>query len=528
MSKEAAAASEVAAPRLGGFRFSPGKILLHLLPAVAFTAYTYTIKGPFQPTSCITFNRGCQPTDIPIQGILESEHYAPIVQLYHAQIALHDDLGGSLAIFADGKPKVDIAAGFKDIKGTQPYTNNTLQQVYSSGKVIEGIVIARLVQSGFLDYDAKVSDYWPEFAQNGKEDVRLVDVMTHESGIFFLDDAKDLNWESLKDKEAFSALLARQPHYFGKNHKGVKRAYQAVTRGWYLNEIVRRVDPQGRTIGEIAKEELMVDYPDIELYFSHFPNNNEWWESRLSPMIDYPLLRVIGRLIIPNWIRTHPKIGFPGLRPAHPFVWSLLNKKSLTAKSLAPSIAPSAAAFRTIEAHATESTSFSLKTNAHSLAKLMGMMANKGASLNPGQEPDLMDEETYKKATTFYSEYEDLVVLTRVPLSNGGWLKSKGFRGIEELKDVEVQGWGGAGGSLTIWVEELNLGFSYVTNAFGPPEGITGDIRGHRLLAMAVKARKRELGLWKEPEPEPSPVEKEEQPKKQDTLLSKVTAKLGL
>lgn len=368
MSKEAAAP-----PRRSHFRLSPGSIALHLLPAAAFALYVYCNQGPFQSTQCLTIGRNCRSSSSTyMAGTFEkADFYAPVARYYNSLFLRHEDLGGSLAVFTDGVPVIDLYAGFKDLEGTKIYDNTTLQNVYSCGKAVEGIIIARLVQSGLLNYDAKVTDYWPEFGQNGKEDIRLVDIMTHEAGVFFLDDDnKEMSWDSLKDREAFSARLARQAHYFGKDHKGHKRAYHAITRGWYLNEIVRRVDPQGRTIGEIAKEELMVQYPDVELYYSHFPENNEWWESRLSPMVDYPLIRVIGRMIIPDWIRNHQRIGFPGLRPAHRLVYQVTKKDSLTAKGLSLSFVKSVAGLRTKEAHATESTSFSLKSNAHSVCSV--------------------------------------------------------------------------------------------------------------------------------------------------------------
>jgi len=125
----------------------------------------------------------------------------------------------------------------------------------------------------------------------------------------------------------------------------------------------------------------------------------------------------------------------------------------------------------------------------------MSMMANKGASIHPGQEPDLLSAEAYAKATVFHSVEKDAVLEETIPLSAGGWVKNRNFHGDGALKGVEVQGWGGAGGSLVVWIEELNIGFAYVTNAFGAPETVTGDYRARTLLERVVHARKEELGL---------------------------------
>ncbi|KAG0079478.1 hypothetical protein BGZ90_002513 [Linnemannia elongata] len=469
---------------------------IRLLPAIVFASYVYSTRGPFQSRACLAFGYNCQTFDpLNVQGTIDadrSEIYGSVVDYYSSLFRSHEDLGGSLAVFVEGKPVIDIFAGSKDLEGRVPYDNRTLQQVYSSGKAVEGIVIARLVQKGLLAYEAKVSQYWPEFAQNGKENVRLVDVMVHESGVFHLDDDNwDLTWASLQDKEAFSVRLAKQRHYFGGD---VKRAYQAVSRGWYLNEIVRRVDPQARTIGRIAKDELMVDYPDLELHYSHFDDDDDW-ETRLSPMVEYPVLKIIARLLLPRFLQTNEYIGHPDIEPLHPLVGQLIRKWSISSKALTPRMAPFAKDFRTKQAHATESTSFSLKTNAHSLAKLMAMMANKGASLHPGQEPDLLTTKVYTEATSYHSSRPCVITYDVLPLSRGGWVKERNFHGEGALKGVEVQGWGGAGGSLALWIEELDIGFSYVTNAFGAAEAVLGDFRGRTLLEKVVYARKKELGL---------------------------------
>ncbi|KAF8941279.1 hypothetical protein BGZ47_007438 [Haplosporangium gracile] len=492
--------SKGAAPAPAGWRkyaflnLTPAQYFVRLLPAVVYGFYMYSSRGPFQPASCTSFGLHCPMTTNHITGVLERpEHYGQVLGYYTSLIAQSEDLGGSLAVFIDGKPVIDVYTGFKDLARTKAYDNTTLQQVYSSGKAVEGIIIARLVDQGKLEYEAKVVEYWPEFGQNGKEDVRLRDLMVHESGVPALDDEDKLDvlsWASLGDEEKFSERLARQPHVFdGKP----TRAYHAITRGWFLNEIVKRVDHKGRTIGQIAQQDLMTDYEDLELYYAKLPKESDW-EERLSPMHDYPLLRLLGRLVLPQVVQNSKVFGHPRLLPLHRIVKKSFESKSLTAKALTPKFAPWPRLFRTPEAHMYEGTSYSLKTNAHSLARLMSMMANKGGATRPG-EPDLISPAVYTQATTLHSTSLCEVTGEAFPLSVGGWVKSRNFYGEGPLKGVEVQGWAGAGGSMIIWIEELGIGFSYVTNAFAAPETLLGDYRGKTLLDRVVYARKGELGL---------------------------------
>ncbi|KAF9128275.1 hypothetical protein BGX30_014396 [Mortierella sp. GBA39] len=492
--------SKGAAPASAGWRkfaflnLTPAQYFVRLIPAIVYGLYTYSTRGPFQPPSCTSFGLSCPTTTNHISGVLERpEYYGQVLGYYTDLIAKSEDLGGSLAVFVDGMAVIDVYTGFKDLARTQVYDNTTLQQVYSSGKAVEGIIIARLVDQGRLDYEAKIVEYWPEFGQNGKEEVRLRDLMVHEAGVPALDDEDKLDalsWASMGDEEKFSERLARQPHVFGGKPT---RAYHAITRGWFLNEIVKRVDPKGRTIGQIAQQDLMTDYEDLELYYSKLPKESDW-EDRLSPMHDYPLLRILGRLVLPQVIQNSRIFGSPRTLPLHRIVKGSFESKSLTARSLTPKFAPWPRLLRTPEAHVYEGTSFSLKSNAHSLARLMSMMANKGGSTRPG-EPNLLSAETYTQATTLHGTSPDEVTGETVPLSVGGWVKTRSFYGEGPLKGVEVQGWSGAGGSLILWIEELGIGFSYVTNAFAAPETLLGDYRGKTLLDRVVYARKSELGL---------------------------------
>ena len=153
------------------------------------------------------------------------------------------------------------------------------QPIFSCGKNIAAIVVARLVDQELLRYDAKVSDYWPEFAQNGKggENITLADVLRHECGLtslghtFEWDDFLTENIKKNKVGEKIESCGTKFPlHNYNPDGTESRRCYHAQTRGLVLNEIVRRVDNDGRTIGEILKEDINIDglycgLPDKEL-----------------------------------------------------------------------------------------------------------------------------------------------------------------------------------------------------------------------------------------------------------------------
>ena len=112
------------------------------------------------------------------------------------------------------------------------------------------LVIAMLVDRGLLDYNEKVSKYWPEFGQNGKNDITLSEVLRHESGLSsfnYIHKDQDILRENLK-KNSIGKIIEECNQYFPKAPNGIdtKRAYHGITRGFILNEIVRRVDPKKR------------------------------------------------------------------------------------------------------------------------------------------------------------------------------------------------------------------------------------------------------------------------------------------
>ena len=141
--------------------------------------------------------------------------------------------------------------------------------MFSSGKSIAAIVVAMMVDKEILDYNQKIESFWPEFGKNGKSDITLADILLHEGGLpdfNFTMKASDFTRDGIKSNTVSNVIETLEPTWPTKelgcsNPDGseTRRAYHAFTRGWILNEIVRRVDPQTRTIGEIIENEIGID-----------------------------------------------------------------------------------------------------------------------------------------------------------------------------------------------------------------------------------------------------------------------------
>jgi CubicO group peptidase (beta-lactamase class C family) len=106
---------------------------------------------------------------------------------------------------------------------------------------------------GWLDYDAPVARYWPEFAQHGKAAVTVRQLLGHEAGLVLLDE--QLTLEKLRDLDSMARVLARQQPAWPP---GTRHGYHTMTLGLYMQELIRRVDPARRTLGRFFHDEIAV------------------------------------------------------------------------------------------------------------------------------------------------------------------------------------------------------------------------------------------------------------------------------
>ncbi len=123
--------------------------------------------------------------------------------------------------------------------------------VFSTTKGISGLACALAHSRGYFDYDEKVSTYWPEFAQGGKEDITVRQLLSHQAGLCAIDEPMDL--DTLADPDKVAAAIAKQRPAW---EPCAKHGYHALTLGWYEGELLRRTDPQHRTIGRFFQEEI--------------------------------------------------------------------------------------------------------------------------------------------------------------------------------------------------------------------------------------------------------------------------------
>lgn len=178
-----------------------------------------------------------------------ADGFGAVADAFEQNFTAHGELGAAFSLYVDGEIKADLWGGVADQQTGRPWSENTLQLVFSTTKGAAAICIARLVQAGLISYDDAVATHWPEFAANGKGDITVAQMMSHQAGLPY--PVGDLTFDDLMAvAPVVEALAAQAPVW----EPGTQHGYHAVTYGWLAGELLRRAD--GRTLGTYFAEEI--------------------------------------------------------------------------------------------------------------------------------------------------------------------------------------------------------------------------------------------------------------------------------
>jgi CubicO group peptidase (beta-lactamase class C family) len=295
-----------------------------------------------------------------------------------------------------------------------------------------------LADRGQLDFDRNVVDYWPEFAQNGKERVKVWHLMNHAAGLSGMDDL--MSAEDMYDWDKMVALLAAQAPWW---EPGSASGYHAITQGYLIGEVVRRIT--GKTLGTYFQEEIAG--PLGADFFIGVPPSE---------------LHRISRLI-PFGQGAAPDGGDPESIAARTFRSPFAGAEHSWTDGWRRAEIPAA------NGHG----------NARSVAKLQAPLACKGSAFGV----DLMSAETATSVMTPRISGTDLVL--GVPLSFG-----LGFGLVSELVPLSPNKnacfWGGWGGSNILVDQDAQMSVAFVMNKMH--DGVMGDPRSLALLQAIYKA----------------------------------------
>ncbi|MEM9175968.1 MAG: serine hydrolase domain-containing protein [Myxococcota bacterium] len=383
--------------------------------------------------------------------------FESVRDLYAIRMATLAERNTQLCVYHKGEKVVDLWA---TQIGDRSFTADSLVNIFSSGKSMESIALASLHGRGLLDYDKKIADYWPEFAQNGKQDLAVADLMRHETGLASFDrslDPEALFPENLK-KNAIAPTVEAQRARFPERDD-TRREYHALTRGWIANEVFRRVDPAGRTIGEFLREEVSVPL-EVEVYTGLRAAEI----GRVSPVEVVSFLFVFLQSLLPKALgrRIEKNVFQLGVR-----IYQILRgaRKGSTIRRSVPPLEGKGGFpdFNDRAIRMGETPSANTHSNARSLAKIAAALAA-GGTLG---EQKLLDPAACEALHAETTEADMIIMPTS--FSQGG---VNAFRathvGSPELGRALNEGregffgWMGLGGSIFQWHPEHEIGFGYV------------------------------------------------------------------
>jgi CubicO group peptidase (beta-lactamase class C family) len=358
----------------------------------------------------------------------------------------YEETGAAVAVYHHGRPVVDLTGGWFDRGRTQRYGDEALQLVFSTTKGVTAVAVAQCVERGLLDYDERVANYWPEFGTAGKDDVTVAQLLSHQAGLITvpgitLDEA--LDWATVTAR-----LASTEPLWTPGDGHG----YHALTYGWLAGELVRRVDPAGRSFSQWVQDEIAAPL-DLELWVG-LPEEQE---GRVSPLIagsppapDDPAAEMMARFFGPG---------------------SLAYRALYLDEAFAPS-ASGQVAFNSREVRAACIPAANGVTNARSLARMYA------ATLGPVDGVQLLDPAVVDRARVTVTPENEPDRCLIMPTTFGMGFMTHGF--FTPYLGPGSFGHPGAGGSVAFAQPESGVAFAYVMNQMA--SNLAGDRRAADLM----------------------------------------------
>jgi CubicO group peptidase (beta-lactamase class C family) len=352
------------------------------------------------------------------------------------------ELGGACCVYHHGEKVVDLWGGIRNKRTGEPWEQDTMVVVHSATKGLAAMTLALAHSRGWLDYEERVARYWPEFAQQGKEKITVRQLLAHQAGLFAFDEPVDR--KVVADLDRLAVVLARQKPAW---EPGTRQAYHAITLGFYEGELLRRVDPRHRSLGQFFQDEIAA--PLGEDVYVRLPQ--EIPNSRLATLSPPTALRML--------------IGFP-LR----LTLENMNRHSNIYRALVTN--PGSAVYQDEErvyARNLEVPSGGGVGTARGIAHAYGVFATGGRELGLYRETlDLLAAPAIPPARGFYDE---CMKADGVQFSLG-FMKSTA---VWPFGSARSFGSPGAGGSLGFADPDASIGYAYVTSQMGT--ALTGDPR---------------------------------------------------
>lgn len=358
------------------------------------------------------------------------DNFAPVKAAFEANFKEREEIGASVAVSFKGEMVVDLWGGQFTADDATPWGEDTIVNVWSSTKTMAAMSILLLADKGEIDLHGKAAHYWPEFGVAGKEDVTIAHFLSHQAGLSGMD--ARVSTEAMYDWNWMTSKLAEQAPWW---EPGSQSGYHALTQGYLLGEIVRRVT--GQSAGAFFKAEIA---DPLKADFQIGVSDESL--SRICPLTPPPL---------------RPDVPDDGSIASRTFSNPAVNAQWANMRGWQQAEIPAA------NGHG----------NARSIVRAQTPMANGGHAFGK----QILSEAMTKRVFEEQARGVDLVL--GIPLSLGlGYGLNSDLAPISPNKNACY--WGGYGGSLVFIDQDAGVCISYVMNRM--EQGLVGDQRGLSLV----------------------------------------------
>jgi CubicO group peptidase (beta-lactamase class C family) len=370
----------------------------------------------------------------------------------------HNEKGASLAVYVDGEKKVDLWGGVADTETNTPWEEDTLCIVYSVTKGATAILAHKMHQDGELDFDAPVTKYWPEFGQNGKADVPVRYLFTHQVGLPYLDPPITLD-EVLEGSRIVEVLEQQKPVW----EPGTAHGYHALTYGWLIGALISKI--KGKPYGQVFAEEI-ADPLGIEFYIGA-PESVHDRVAFLNNMPPPPE-NALDLITDPDIKANVMALGAAMQDPNSTFT------RALSTNGVLPT--PMRESWNKPEVYASEMPGANGISNARNLAKLYA------ATVSEVDGVRLLNDHTVEQAKIEKVNGPDQTLVGPSRFGTGFMLPTP----MNQLLGDGSFGHPGAGGALGFADTKYKVGYGYVMNQLGG--GPMGDPRTGGTIGELKKA----------------------------------------
>ncbi len=390
-----------------------------------------------------------------------------VADAFAASFEEHGEVGAATSVYVGGTKVVDLWGGIADRDAGTPYTEDTLQLVFSTTKGATAACANLLAQRGELDIDAPVAEYWPEFKAAGKGDIPVRWLLCHKAGLPYVDATLTLD-EALAWDPMVEALAEQAPVW----EPGTAHGYHATTYGWLVGEVVRRIT--GKSLGTFFQEELA---EPLELEF--WIGLHDEQQHRVAPLIQWGSIGggdAGSGLSAGGLVAEAPDPAMAEL------IKQFMGPDTLLGKALgAPNnvFNDAEGGFNNPAVRAAEIPAANGVTNARSLARLYAGLTG---TVDGGPSQPILGEEQVAKASELQTSGPDKCLQFETTFGLGFFVASP----FAPYGGTRSFGHTGAGGSVGFADPENGIGFGYVMNKMGL--SLNGDPRSGGLIRAVYDA----------------------------------------